>query len=87
MKAYVVCMDPTYVRNAETINTLALNDDEFNDFDWMGCETERMWHEMNPIPFIDIVEAPDEEEACKIVAERKRYDARTLYAFETKPNK
>ena len=43
---------------------------------------EGHWHDMEPTPFIDIVEAEDEENACTLAGEKWRYDPRTLYAIQ-----
>ena len=79
---YVVCMNEEYVRDSEMLDTSGLSDDEFNDIDFTSCEIDDLWHDMEPNPFIAIVEAASEEEACQKAAELKRYDRRCLYAIK-----
>lgn len=77
---YVVCMDAFYVRDSQMLDTSGLSDEEFQNFDYTSCENEHLWHDMEPNPFIAIIEAESEDEACKIAAEQNRYDKRCLYA-------
>ena len=79
---YVVCMNENYVRDAQMLDTSELTDKEFQNFDYYSCENEHLWHDMEPNPFIAIIEAESEDEACKIAAEQKRYDKRCLYAIK-----
>ncbi len=79
---YVVCMDESYVRDAQVLDTSDLSDKEFNNIDFMSCDIDELWHDMEPNPFIAIIEAESEDEACKIAAEQKRYDKRCLYAVK-----
>ena len=37
---------------------------------------------MDPNPFIDVVKADDQDEACKIAGEEHGYDPRTLFAIK-----
>lgn len=79
---YVVCMNEEYVRDAQFLDTKNLSNEEFENFDYQNCENERLWVDMEPHPFIAIVEAVSEEEARKKAAEQKRYDYRCLYAIK-----
>lgn len=79
---YVVCMNEEYVRDAQFLDTKNLSEEEFENFDYQSCENERLWLDMEPNPFIAIVEAVSEEEACQKAAELKRYDSRCLYAIK-----
>lgn len=79
---YVVCMNEDYVRDAQLLDTKNLTQEEFDDFDYTDCENEDLWVDMEPNPFIAIVEADSEKDACKIAAEQKRYDSRCLYAIK-----
>lgn len=79
---YVVCMNEEYVRDAQFLDTKNLSNEEFENFDYQNCENERLWVDMEPNPFIAIVEAVSEEEARKKAAEQKRYDYRCLYAIK-----
>ena len=59
-----------------------MSEEQFENIDPHGEEGEKHWHDMEPIPFIDVVEAEDEEKACALAGERRRYDPRTLYAIQ-----
>lgn len=41
---------------------------------------EMHWHDIDATPFIGVVKAISEEEACRSIANRYRYDARCLFA-------
>lgn len=78
---YVVCMDEVYVRNAELLDTTNLSDEVVNNLScFYNDEHEHLWLQMEPNPFIAVVEADSEESACLIAAEKYRYDSRCLYA-------
>ena len=77
---YVVCMDPVYVRDAQFLDTRALSQDEFDEIDYFSLKNEDLWIDMEPSPFVAIVEADSDESACKIAAKQMRYDARCLFA-------
>ncbi len=79
---FVVCMDETYVRDSQMLDTSGLSNEEFQKFDFTSCENEHRWHDMEPNPFIAIVEAASEDEACQKAAEQKRYDKRCLFAIK-----
>lgn len=79
---YVVCMNEEYVRDAQYLDTKNLSQEEFDTFDYYDCESEELWRDMNPNPFIAIVEAMSEDEACQKAAEQKRYDKRCLFAIK-----
>lgn len=82
MPKFVVCMNSHYVRDSQMFHTTDLNDDEFENVDPYDEMMEGHWHDMEPIPFIDVVEAEDEEKACALAGEKRRYDPRTLYAIQ-----
>ncbi len=77
---YVVCMDDYYVRDAQLLDTSGLSDTEFETI--TSQETDELWKDMEPVPFIAIIEAASEDEACQKAAEQKRYDKRCLFAIE-----
>lgn len=79
---YVVCMNEEYVRDAQYLDTKNLSQKEFEGFDYYDSNNEDLWRDMEPNPFIAILEADSEEDACKIAAEQKRYDSRCLYAIK-----
>lgn len=75
---YVVCMDEYYVRDAQMLDTADLSDAEFEKI--IEQDTDEVWKDMEPVPFIAIIEAESEDAACQKAAEQKRYDKRCLYA-------
>ena len=80
---YVVCLDSSYIRDAQMVDTTELTDAEFESGGSFGSEEhEELWHDMEPNAFIDICNAPSEEEACKTVGKKWRYDHRCLYAIK-----
>lgn len=79
---YVVCMKDTYVRDAEMLDTSELSDEEFNDEDFMSSKIDEYWKDIFPIPFITIIEAKSEKEACQNAAKHNQYDSRCLYAIK-----
>lgn len=79
---FVVCMDSTWVRDSQMMKTDDLSDTDFENIDFMSSENDERWHDMEPNPFIAVVEAMSEDEACKKAAEQKRYDKRCLFAIK-----
>ena len=79
---YVVCMNEEYIRDAQYLDTKNLSQDEFDEFDYYNSNNEDLWRDMEPNPFIAIVEADSEEDACQKAAEQERYDSRCLYAIK-----
>ena len=79
---YVVCMNKVYVRNAEFLDTGNLSQKEFEEFDYYNSENDDLWCDIEPNPFIAIVEAASEEDAREKAGERTRYDSRCLYAIK-----
>lgn len=79
---YVVCMNEEYVRDAQYLDTRDLSQDEFEEFDYYDSESEYFWRDMEPNPFIAVVEADSEECACKKTAEQHHYDNRCLFAIK-----
>ncbi len=82
MNTYVVCMDSSWVRDAEMFDIVGLTDDELADIDMCDTENEGRWHDMGPTPFIAVISAEDEEEACKKAAVEMHYDPRCLFAIK-----
>lgn len=79
---YVVCMNEEFVRDAQLLDTRNLSQEEFDEFDYYSSENDDLWCDMEPNPFIAIVEANSEEDACKKAGAEKRYDSRCLYAIK-----
>ena len=77
---FAVLMNSSYVRDSQMFDPAGLSEEEFNQIDLHGEESEGRWHDMEPVPFIAIVEAKTETEACGKAAEQYRYDARCLFA-------
>ena len=76
---YIVCMNSEYVRDAQMLNTTEMKSEEFENIDWQSSELDEFWHDMEPTPFIGVVEAESEENALAIAASKYRYDERCLY--------
>ena len=77
---YVVCMLPDYVRDSQMLDTISISDEMLFNIDPYNEVYENFWHDMEPIPFIAVVNAESEEAACKIAGSNRRYDPRILYA-------
>lgn len=82
MYTYVVCMDSVWIRDTEMFDIAGLADDELTDIDMCGTDNDRRWHDMEPTPFIAVIKAEDEEEACRKAAAEMRYDPRCLFAIK-----
>lgn len=82
MKTYVICMDSVWVRDSEMFDIVGLTDEELTDIDMCGTDNEGRWHDMEPTPFIAVIKAESEEEACKRAATQMRYDPRCLFAIK-----
>lgn len=79
LNTYVVCMNPEYVRDAQMLDTKEMSGKEFEEIDWQSSELDEFWHDMEPIPFIGVVEAENKEIAIALAAKKYRYDDRCLY--------
>lgn len=75
---YVVCMDSYGVRDAQMIDVSDVED--INDINTFSDDQDERWKDMEPNPFIAVVEAASEDDACRIAAAQYRYDHRCLYA-------
>jgi hypothetical protein len=80
MNTYVICMDSVWVRDSEMFDIVGLTDEELTDM--CGTDNEGRWHDMEPTPFIAVIKAESEEEACKKAATQMRYDPRCLFAIK-----
>ncbi len=81
MNTYVICMDSVWVRDSEMFDIVGLTDEELTDIDMCGTDNEGRWHDMEPTPFIAVIKAESEEEACKKAATQMRYDTHCLFAM------
>lgn len=82
MNTYVICMDSVWVCDSEMFDIVGLTDEELTDIDMCGTDNEGRWHDMEPTPFIAVIKAESEEEACKKAATQMRYDPRCLFAIK-----
>ena len=82
MNTYVICMDSVWVRDSEMFDIVGRTDEELTDIDMCGTDNEGRWHDMEPTPFIAVIKAESEEEACKKAATQMRYDPRCLFAIK-----
>lgn len=82
MNTYVICMDSVWVRDSEMFDIVCLTDEELTDIDMCGTDNEGRWHDIEPTPFIAVIKAESEEEACKKAATQMRYDPRCLFAIK-----
>ena len=84
-KIYVVCIIEDFVRDAQLFNPR--DNDELYDtecHDIYSVENEVHWTDFTPSPFVAVVNASTEEEACLIAGAAHRYNPQMLYAFEPK---
>lgn len=81
-KTYVVCIDSSYIRDAQMFKGDELGDEEFFDADIYDANLENCWCDCEPDSFVAVVRTTSEDAACKIAGEQRRYDPRVLYAFE-----
>ena len=82
MNTYVICMDSVWGRDSEMFDIVGMTDEELTDIDMCGTDNEGRWHDMEPTPFIAVIKAESEEEACKKAATQMRYDPRCLFAIK-----
>lgn len=75
---YVVCMDSYWVCDAQMFDVSDVED--INDVNRLADDIDERWRGMEPNPFIAVVEAASEDDACRIAAAQYRYDHRCLYA-------
>jgi hypothetical protein len=64
------------------VETSDMSDDEFENVNIHDEMMEGLWRDMDPNPFIDVVKAEDQDEACRIAGEEHGYDPRTLFAIQ-----
>lgn len=82
MDNYVVCMDALWVRDSAMFDPSGLADDELENLDVCSSEHEWRWRPMEPVPFIAVIKAENERDACKRVAFENQYDIRCLFAIK-----
>lgn len=81
-ETYIVCVSPDWVRDTQVFDadslpeginpdTADIHDEEYAPF----------WYDAREPLFVRTVQAQDEEEACQIVADAKKYPMKCLYAF------
>ena len=84
-KSYVVCIDESYIRDAQYFDSESLSDEEFEE-GGNGLDAENCWCDFGPNAFVDIVTAKSCDEACQKAADKWGYDSRTMYAVEVQAN-
>lgn len=84
MKTYVICMDSYRVRDTQMFDTRSFSDNELLQTDPFDAEMEEYWHDAEVTPYIGVLSAKNEQEACRIAAKEYRYDSRVLYGIEIK---
>lgn len=75
---YVVCMESYWVRDVQMIDVSDVED--INNINTFANDLDDRWRDMEPTPFIAVIEAVSEDDACRIAAEQYRYDHRCLFA-------
>lgn len=81
MKLYVVCIDSHWIRDAQMLDTRDMTDDRMNDFDPFSNENNDRWYDIKPTAYIGMIVAESQTDACRMIANKYRYDHRTLYAI------
>ena len=76
---YVVCIDESYVRDAQYFNPEKLSEDEMLVMD-IHIDGDSYWEEIRPNAFVGIVSATSEEDAVNLASEKYGYDKRVLFA-------
>lgn len=84
MDLYIVCMDSYRVRDAQMFDTVGISDQELLEIDPFDESMEGHWHDMEPTPFIGVVEAENESDACQKAGTEYGYDSRCLFAIKYK---
>ena len=57
-----------------------IKEEDINDINSFANDLDDRWRDMEPMPFIAVIEAVSEDDACRIAAEQYRYDHRCLFA-------
>ena len=86
MDLYVVCMDSTWVRDTQMFDTRGFSEEEMTYLDMSSEENINRWHDMEPCPFVGIVSADSDDEACQKAGMEYRYDPRSLFAIKVNAN-
>ena len=84
MDLYIVCMDSYRVRDAQMFDTVGISDQELLEIDSFDESMAERWHDMEPTPFIGVVEAENESDARQKAGTEYRYDPRCLFAIKYK---
>lgn len=79
---YVVCVNRTFIRDAQMFETDGFDDSELSNLDYFDCEHESRWYDRDVTPYMGIVSASDGKSACAVIAERHSIDPRVLFAIQ-----
>lgn len=82
MDKFIICINSSYVRDAEIFDPTGIEDDKMDDLDYHDCSLEDRWSGSDVNPFICVIEADDETSACKIAGDEHCMDPRILYAIK-----
>lgn len=81
-ETYIVCVSPDWVRDSQVFDADGLQEGlTLDDVDIYDEAYESLWYDAKEPLFVRTVQAHNEEEACQIVAETKKYPLKCLYAF------
>lgn len=82
MNTYVICIDSYRTRDTQLFQTGSFSDEELMSINPSSEEMEEYWVDVDFNPYVGIVKAETEEEACELAAKRYRYDVRILFAIK-----
>lgn len=81
-ETYIVCVSPDWVRDTQVFDTDSLPEGIDPDtVDIYDGTYDPLWYDAREPLFVRTVQAHDDEEACRIVADAKKYPMKCLYAF------
>ena len=81
-ETYIICVSPDWVRDTQVFDTDSLPEGIDPDTVDIYDETyDPLWYDAREPLFVRTVQAHDEEEASRIVADAKKYPVKCLYAF------
>lgn len=81
MNVFVVCLDSYWVRDTQMFDARGLSEDELDNLDMCSEANLDRWHDTDPCPFVGIVTAASEAEACKKAGAEHGYDPRSLFGI------
>lgn len=81
-KTYVVCVNSSYVRDAQIYNPTVVIDEQFQEIDPFDNIDDEQWCDADIDAFVAIVTANSELEACKKAGNANDYNPKCLYAIK-----